>query len=258
MIVYLAGVKSLVGQLNSPQGKSILNDTWILSSFVEWRRSRTISEFVMGDKHILDSGAYSTFKDIESAKKLDWDQYVKDYINFIKTTDQKLFFELDIDSVVGLKKVEYYRDKMTDVIGRQPIPVWHSNRGWEYYLKMCEEFPYVSIGTTTATNDGVLMRKQPMILKKFIDEAHKKNAKIHGLGFTHTSLLPKLNFDSVDSTTWAGSKYGRIYRFTGIGIKDCSNPNKAANKKLKGKTSEYHLSNFLEWLKYQQWAEKNL
>ncbi len=56
------------------------------------------------------------------------------------------FFELDIDRIVGLEKVEEFRRRIESKTGKQSIPVWHSNRGWQYFVNMCKEYNYVSIG----------------------------------------------------------------------------------------------------------------
>lgn len=245
MIVYLAAIK--------PMWKKIpnLSDYYILTSFYEWHMAKKLPDYVYWEeKHIADSGAFSTFKDINEAKNLDWDGYVKKYINFLKETKSKLFFELDIDAVVGLNKVEYYRNKIEDAIGIPPIPVWHKERKWEYYQMMCEKYPYVALGTTKANPEGVQMRAEPQVLKTFIDYAHEKGAKIHGLGFTSTKWLKVLNFDSVDSTSWNSAQYGSICQFTGQDMKLFTKP---AGMRLKGKTSDYHVRNFLEWGKYQKY-----
>lgn len=42
----------------------------------------------------------------------DWDAYVSGYADFINRFDVKLFFELDIDNVVGLAEVERLRHKL--------------------------------------------------------------------------------------------------------------------------------------------------
>ena len=44
--------------------------------------------------------------------------------------------------------------------------------------------------------------------------ARKNNSKVHGLGFTSVPLLNILRFDSVDSTTWLGGKYGEMSYFS--------------------------------------------
>lgn len=208
MIVYLAGFKTIEKVYPSPT-----EDIYLLSSFFEHKGGK-YGDYVKQDRHILDSGAFSTFKDIAAARSMDWDLYVRKYIAFIKATNQRLFFELDIDAVVGLPKVERYRDQIAQATGIAPIPCWHSNRKWEGWLKMCEEYPYVAIGTTKATQDGVKMRKNPAILSQFIKAAHDKKAKIHGLGFTQTNLLSQLRFDSVDSTAWQFGCRGRKCCFT--------------------------------------------
>ena len=160
MIIYLAGIETY----NSYFGQ-VPDDVYILCTYYHYHGKKKIPDFAFHDGHILDSGAFSTFKDISKAKTFDWDSYVKRYIEFIKRTKQKLFFELDIDSVVGLQKVEYYRDMIADAVGIAPIPVWHSNRKWDYFEMMCENFPIVAIGTTSANADGKLIRKNPEILK---------------------------------------------------------------------------------------------
>ncbi|MCC8152968.1 MAG: hypothetical protein LIP01_01370, partial [Tannerellaceae bacterium] len=95
----------------------------------------------------------------------------------------------------------------------------------------------------------------PMVLRWFIQEAHKRNSKIHGLGFTDTKFLPFLKFDSIDSTTWlAGARYGQMFLYKdGEMIKF---------KPPKGKRAKSHTivnkHNFNEWVKFQKYAEQYL
>ena len=249
MTVYLAAYKSFE---KHHTGKT--DDIWLLSSFFEHKDGK-FGDYVYQEKHILDSGAFSTFKNPEKAKSYDWDNYVKKYIQFINYTGQKRFFEMDIDCVVGLEKVEYYRKQIEDGVGIQPIPCWHASRGWEYFEMMCEEYPVVSLGITPRTKQGALSRKKPEVLKKFIDTAHKKGKKIHGLGFTQTQLLKRLNFDSVDSTSWlSGATYGKIWLFDGNKMTMYSPPK--GKRAIDYKTVNVH--NFNEWVKFQKYAEKYL
>ena len=241
MIVYLAAFKAIENFY-----RESTKDVWLLSSFYE-HKSGKFGDYVYQDKHILDSGAFSTFKNPEKAKTYDWDGYVKNYIQFIKETKQKLFFEIDIDCVVGLEKVEYYRKQIEDGTGLRPIPVWHSNRRWHYFEKMCDEYPYVAIGGLVGNR--YVVTNAP-VLKKFINYAHKRKVKIHALGYTFTTLLDELDFDSVDSTTWlSGGRYGQIHVFNGKNI--------VGNKPPKGKRAiNYkitHIHNFNEWIKYQKY-----
>jgi hypothetical protein len=244
MKVYLAALGQLYKDVD-------WKGAYILTSFYELKKAKVLPEYVYEETHIADSGAFSTFKSVQEAKKMDWDDYVKRYINFVKETGNKLYFEMDIDVVVGLDKVHYYRKQMEDAIGYQSIPVWHSTRKWDYFLMMCETFPYVSLGTTKATRAGEMIRKNPAILDKFIKTAHSMGTKIHGLGFTSQPWLDVLNFDSVDSSTWLNAKYGVIFHFNGRHCKIVKKKNK--DDKLIGICANYHRHNFDEWLKYQKW-----
>jgi len=250
MIIYLAAYKTIEKIYTGDP-----NDVYILSSFFEHKNGK-FGDYVYSKKHILDSGAFSTFSNPNQAKNNNWDDYVSRYINFIKLTSQKLFFELDIDAIIGLKKVEYYRSKIEDAVGIQPIPVWHKSRGWDYYEMMVEKYKYVAIGTTLALQQGKKIRSNPMILKKFIDTAHNKGAKIHGLGFTSTPNLVKLKFDSVDSTTWInGAKFGNIMIIDKNGC--IRQKSKKSNTRVNDPNA-INLYNFNVWLRFQKYAELNL
>lgn len=76
---------------------------------------------------LLDSGAF-TFMNGNKGK-VDFNQYLNDYINFINKYDIKYFFELDIDSVVGYEKVKEMRTVLEKGTGKKCIPVWHKARG---------------------------------------------------------------------------------------------------------------------------------
>lgn len=247
MILYLAAYKRCDSSWNLNT-----NHIYLLSSFWE-HKSGVFGEYVRQEKHILDSGAFSAFSGKNN--NFDWNTYVKKYANFIIQNNIQKFFELDIDVVVGLEKVEYYRRYLEDRTGRQPIPVWHASRGKDYFLQMCEDYSYVAIGTTSAMEEGRRIRQNPMILKWFIDQAHKANTHIHGLGFTSTKYLTFLNFDSVDSTTWlSGARYGQIYEFKDNKMVYRNPPAgmRAVNHDLVNR------HNFNEWIKFQQYAKQFL
>ena len=249
MIVYLAGFKTIEKVYQKPT-----DEIYLLSSFWEHKNGK-FGEYVRQERHILDSGAFTAINDRAGRyRNFDWDDYCRKYIAFIKATNQRLFFELDVDCAVGLERVEYYRKMIEDCGGIPPIPVWHQNRKWEYFIQMCERYPYVAIGTTSASEEGKVMRKNPEILHKFISTAHQHNAKIHGLGFTSIPLLSKLPFDSVDSTTWnVGGKYGNICTVDAGGGKQ----HKPKNCRVTD-VNKIHIYNFEQWVKFQRYAERNL
>ena len=154
--------------------------------------------------YIVDSGAFSFFG--KQKGNIDFDYYVDAYIEFINDNE---FIELDIDSLVGLDKVEAYRKKIETKTGRQCIPVWHSSRGKQYFIDMVKEYEYIAIGGI-AKNE--IKEHKYTYMPWFIDTAHTYGCKIHGLGFTSLKHLQRLKFDSVDSTSWTvGSRMGRMY-----------------------------------------------
>ena len=194
---------------------------------------------------LLDSGAFTFMQN--SNGKTNWDEYLERYAHFVNKYKVEKFFELDIDSIVGYGKVLEYRKTLEKLTNRQCIPVWHENRGKDEFIRMCEEYSYVSIGSgDTKKNER---------LPWFISTAHKNNAKIHGLGFTALTKLDKYHFDSVDSTAWtAGNRFGFAYKFDG---KNMTKIQAGKGRRIvDGKMLA--LNNFVEWVKFQQYALNHL
>ena len=200
---------------------------------------------------MLDSGAYSF---IQNNAKIDWDAYLEEYAAFINENKVELFIELDIDAIVGIKEVERYRARLEALTGKQPIVVWHKNRGLAYYKQMCKEYPYVAHGS--ALIEGIPTAKLEQTFPWFIDTAHENGAKIHALGYTSIKGLHTYHFDSVDSTAWLyGNRGGFLVRF---------NPTKGDFDKVQApagfrlRSRDAALYNYREWQKFQQYAKKYL
>lgn len=253
MKVFLAGENNKKNILrdNFLIDNARLKEVNILESFFYIRKNEEFMPIIKQlGSFLLDSGAFTFMSG--NGGKCDWDNYVEEYAKFINKHDVKLFFELDIDSLVGLKEVERLRAKLEDLTGKRPIPVWHKSRGKEYFIKMCENYPYVALG-------GIVTKEIPRKIYEqafpwFIEQAHKRGVKIHGLGYTTISNLKKYHFDSVDSTAWLyGNRGGYIYKF---------NPNTGLMEQLtkegcRLKTNEGAVNNFNEWVKLSIYAERN-
>lgn len=82
-----------------------------------------------------------------SHTRLNWDEYLERYADFIVRNNVKKFFELDIDSIVGYEKVLQFRNKLEKLTNRPCIPVWHENRGKDEFIRMSQQYSYVSIGS---------------------------------------------------------------------------------------------------------------
>jgi len=243
MKVFLAGTSSRKAEFIIPYKIPYLLESfyYIKDWQIEYIKSENCKMF------LLDSGAF-TF--MSNSKKVDFEDYLHKYINFINKYNIKHFFELDIDSVTGLKEVERYREILERETGKKSIPVWHKSRGKQYFLDMVKAYDYVAIGGIAS---GEIKRSEYKYFPWFIEQAHKHNCKIHGLGFTNTKLLKKYKFDSVDSTSWAhGAVSGNIVNFNGDHIETVLTKSKSKRLKHYLLADEHNLK---EWLKYVRYMD---
>lgn len=234
--------------------KSVTYDINVLESYYYVRQNKTIDRLLPYiNKFLLDSGAFTFLSNSETSKP-DWDRYIEEYADYINSRGIKLFFELDIDRVVGLREVERLRAKLERLTGLRPIPVWHKNRGKEYWLRMIKEYPYVALGGIAIQE--IRRNRFETFFPWFINTAHESDVKIHGLGYTSLSGLRRYHFDSVDSTAWIhGNRGGYLYRFNAQkGEMDKINP--PEGKRLSSKAAALH--NFNEWVKFMQYAKKRM
>lgn len=201
---------------------------------------------------LLDSGAF-TFCGTGGFQESKFEEYLERYADFINRNHVDKFFELDVDSITGYEKVLYYRRKLEKLTGKQSIPVWHISRGKEEFIRHCDEFPYVALGGYVAAIKASDPRQKAYVKAYpwFINEAHKRNVKIHGLGFTQLKLLPQYHFDSVDSTAWTtGNRFGFLYYFDGSTMQKREAPKQHRISDSRAAA----LNNYTEWIKFQKWA----
>ena len=199
---------------------------------------------------LLDSGAF-TFMQGKGGSP-DWNDYVERYADFINRNSVKSYFELDIDSVVGYDRVKQIRRQLERLTNKPCIPVWHLSRGIDEYRRMCDEYDRVAIGGIV--NKEIKPEKYGAF-PALIAEAHKRGAKVHGLGFTALDWLQKCHFDSVDSTAWTtGNRFGYVYWFDGKTMRKKDVP---PGHRL-GDSRATALNNYTEWIKFQKWAVSHL
>ena len=251
MNIYLAG-----GASYQSQKKNAVDEVrrtrpnmkvYILESFYEkWQKRPPV--LIDDYTCMLDSGAFSF---LNLGRQVDWNEYISRYIEYINANDIKLYFELDIDKIVGYERVKEIRRKLERDTGKQPIPVWHRHLGKAEFVRMCDEYDYIAVGGIAIQDIKIAEYKY---LPPLIREAHKRGTKIHGLGLTHSKWLPICHFDSVDSSAWTtGMRYGQIYTFTGRSIQFKKKPE---GRRVKG--VEIAMYNFKEWLKFAHYAETHL
>lgn len=243
--LYLAGEHPVK---NGTLAKHINHGPYILESYYYARNNKWLMELVPRFRgFMLDSGAF-TFMSQESSG-VDFEKYTEEYANFIRKFDIDFFFELDIDSVVPWERYLDLRKMLADRTGKEPIPVFHKSRGKEWFERAVQKHDYIAIGGLVT---GEIRRNEYYKLQWFIDEAHRNNCKIHGLGFTNLNWLKKLRWDSVDSSSWLyGNRSGVIYKFNGSTITKHKGPD---GMRLRSREAAIH--NFCEWVKFSEYMDR--
>ena len=231
---------------------------WMPQSFYNFNRLESFAyiskkEETIIEKYtdfLLDSGAFTYLNGLKS-EKVNWDNYIEKYSSFINLHNINLFFELDIDSIVGIKEVERLRNKLEKLTNKKCIPVWHKSRGLDYWKRMVDEYDYVAIGGIVTKE---IKQSEHKIFYSLLEIAKKNNCKVHGLGYTNLKGIEKYNFYSVDSTSWlSGNRFGSVYWFNGRTMKKQNK--KKGQRVITNKTAQ---NNFNEWVKFSKYADNNL
>ena len=122
---------------------------------------------------MADSGAHS----FQKGAKVKWEDYTRQYADFIRTFDRPNvvgFFEMDVDVIIGYDKVLALR-KILMQASDKIIPVWHKGRGIAEYDRMCQEFAGKVVAISGFKNEDIADHQYLMFLK----HAKKYNCKVH-------------------------------------------------------------------------------
>ena len=136
MRVYLAGMGGL------PWKKRNFYDFYRLDSFLVILSDEPVHKY---KDFILDSGAFS-YMNGRKTDDIDWDEYADRYAAFVLKKNIRNYIEIDVDRVIGLSEVERLRRRIEKKVGWKSMPVWHVERGYDYWLKMCTDYDYVCFG----------------------------------------------------------------------------------------------------------------
>ena len=226
---------------------------YMLETFFEGEKkcAQILAECKTPDNFLLDSGAFSFMSGAACSEK-QMEEYCDEYIAFINKYNVKNYFELDVDTIFGIKFVEKTREKLINETGKIPIVVWHKGRGVQYWKDMVSEYNYIAIG-------GLVFHvKQSEFgsIKKMVQYARGKNVKVHGLGFTKTKELMTWPFYSVDSASYtkAAALGQQRHTFNGRYIES----RKINNNGKKVYLSHLVAHNMTEWVKYQRYMENKI
>lgn len=199
----IEGNKKLVEKILQKTNK--LN--YSLMSFFYIKNKRDVAVLVRDNSKevLIDSGAHS----FQKGKKVNWEEYTRQYAEFIKEFDRPNvvgYFEMDVDNLIGYEKVLELR-KILESVSNKIIPVWHKNRGIEEFKKMCQDYAGKVVAITGFKNEDIQDHQYMMFLKY----AKKYNCKVHCLGMTRKKILDEVPFDYTDSSSWVQSSvYGFV------------------------------------------------
>jgi hypothetical protein len=227
-----------------------LKPRYVLESFF-YLKAETFQQ-LQCELFLLDSGAFTFLNTPQTIKSgsLNWDDYVRRYADFINAHQIKQFFELDIDAVVGLPEVERLRRLLEQRTGQACIPVWHRSRGRAYWEALIREYRYIALGGIALRH---ITKSEHRYFPALLDSAHAQGCRVHGLGFSPPATLHRYPFDSVDSTTWNGNRYGRIYYFENGKIKIKIAPGKRI---ITEKVTAARRCSLAAWVQFQRMLDE--
>lgn len=240
MKMFLSAVET-----NPPQFKEVVDmgykPLWNLMSYFYVKGRDDVFNYVCDHSELveIDSGGHSFHGGI----RVNFDEYCKQYGEWIKAHDRDNilgFFELDIEKIVGFDKVrEYYNYLKT--CSDKIIPVWHKERGIDEFKRMCKEagkssYNVVAIGGLA--NTEVKDFQYGMFLKYAWDNG----CRVHCLGMTRKSVIDRIPFDFVDSSSWkTGMMYGKM---EGI--------SKKVPHPKNGSMRLYYPQSYIQWMDVQR------
>lgn len=175
-----------------------------------------------GIKFFIDSGAYTYMNNPDYNERTveEWEEHIKFYLLWAKEHKDLIFAlaSFDLENLVGAEQVQKWNEKYFEPFMLETgIPVcfvWHNDNYYLTWEQYCQRYPYVGVSWgTDVYDDGSGGLKTGISMLRV---AEKYGAVVHGMAMTRTSLLPKLPFYTVDSTTWmVGVQYGEVNYWTG-------------------------------------------
>ena len=210
-------------------------------------RDKTVK--ICRPRYILETFFNGEKSCLEAMSIVGNDSYIDKYIKFIINYKIKHYFEIDVDNIFGLDRVEFWRNKMESAIGYQCIPVWHKGRGVEYWKRMCKKYSYIAIGGLVFH----VKKQEYELIRRLVEYAYYRGVKVHGLGFTKTRELKNYKFYSVDSASWvvSATRGQQIHFFKNGYIKT----RQLEKKGHKVDLPKLVAHNMIEWTKFQKYMD---
>lgn len=160
----------------------------------------------------IDNGAFPRWKKEMSGQLMPedtWDDWWNEYINeFLPRwmNHPRCDFAIIPDVIDG---GEQENQKLIDEwpYGNFGVPVWHMNESEDKFIKLCNEWPRVAIGSCgeydiSKNPSGCVLRVKD-IMRHIVDGHGYPKARIHMLRGLNKNVFTKLPFSSADSTNIA-------------------------------------------------------
>lgn len=152
------------------------------------------------DEWVLDSGAYTAHN---SGKVIKPDDFVK-FALATKQNDARLKYVFALD-VIGDPEASMKNALAAQTAGLEVIPTWHAGEPIEFAQELAKQFPRIALGGLVArleNNRAQLFDVGTKVhhAEKFFQAVWPK--WVHGFGCTDDTMMTRLPFASVDSSSW--------------------------------------------------------
>lgn len=216
MKIYISGIESY---------RDIVLESGYPNLFVSFFRKNSAGKVIEQANNqreiVVDSGAFSFITqrgftaargnlrpeqdDATDPKNID--KYVDSYCEFVEKYKHLVdyFVELDIDEIVGRKKVIEIRERLTAIAGQQIIPVYHPTMGkWKDEWKTMKEYEFIAL-------EGIHAGEKPRFsYAECLHNAYLNGNKIHVFAMTKQNFMRQHPIYSTDSTSWSNiMRFGR-------------------------------------------------
>lgn len=237
MKIYLSSAENDKNQkvlLSVKEPKRVLVSYYYLRNKSDEKVHDVLSAYIEeGSEIMLDSGAHSFLNELDSIggkgrkgmsqRKMSRtdvtpEEYIEGYFEFVAKFSNYFasIVELDIDAIVGYKKVcEWWDRFMALGLKDKMVRVFHKSipdsiNEWE---RWCKEGYLLGIGGFPSIR----------VHNVLFTIALQYKAKVHGFAMTKTQFMLKYPWYSVDSSSWnTGQRFGILMYYNGrMGISTC-------------------------------------
>lgn len=152
----------------------------------------------------FDNGAFTAWKKAGRNNKTDW----QDYYDFLSRWKNHPACDFAIIPDV----IDGGGSKNDDLLADWPfsksfgVPVWHMNESDERFIRLCNEWPRVAIGSCgeyDVKSPAKATARLKDVIRHVLDEHGQPVTRLHGLRMLNPKIFSKLPLASADSTNVA-------------------------------------------------------